>query len=115
MYSYCNRIGANASFGYIQEKRLILKINAILPKPNVDVHTLYVDGDFGTQDNPLKQVEAKYSTDVTKIQTGLMGKVRNKTIVVQSGIESFLKRTLFCFFSVFFLQIGGFFVHMFLL
>lgn len=70
------RIGANASFGVIMEKRINLVINAILPKPNVDVHTLYVDGDAGSQGSPVKSLVAEYHTDVTGILTGVKGKVR---------------------------------------
>ncbi|XP_068624199.1 uncharacterized protein Apoltp [Battus philenor] len=69
------QIGANASFGYILDKRINLVVNAILPKPNVDVHTLYIDGDMGTKENPEKALEAEYRTDVTKIITALKGKV----------------------------------------
>nr|XP_049706191.1 uncharacterized protein LOC110382727 isoform X1 [Helicoverpa armigera]XP_049706192.1 uncharacterized protein LOC110382727 isoform X2 [Helicoverpa armigera]XP_049706193.1 uncharacterized protein LOC110382727 isoform X3 [Helicoverpa armigera]XP_049706194.1 uncharacterized protein LOC110382727 isoform X4 [Helicoverpa armigera]XP_049706195.1 uncharacterized protein LOC110382727 isoform X5 [Helicoverpa armigera] len=66
-------IGANASFGIIMNKRVNLVINAVLPKPNVDVHTLYIDGDMGTPNEPLKTLEAEYRTDVTKIVTGVKG------------------------------------------
>ncbi|KAJ8708722.1 hypothetical protein PYW08_010104 [Mythimna loreyi] len=66
-------IGGNTSFGIIMNKRVNLVLNAILPKPNVDVHTLYIDGDVGTDDEPLKTLEAEYRTDVTKIVTGVKG------------------------------------------
>ncbi|CAK1589697.1 unnamed protein product [Parnassius mnemosyne] len=71
------QIGANASFGYIVDKRINLIINAILPKPNVDVHTLYIDGDMGTKEKPEKVLEAEYRTDVTKIITAIRGKILN--------------------------------------
>ncbi|XP_013138334.1 PREDICTED: uncharacterized protein LOC106103192 [Papilio polytes] len=71
------QIGGNASFGYIMNKRINLVINAILPKPNVDVHTLYIDGDIGTEESPEKVLLAEYRTDVTKIVTGIKGKVLN--------------------------------------
>ncbi|CAG9122181.1 unnamed protein product [Plutella xylostella] len=69
------QIGANATFGTFMNRRMKLVINAILPKPNVDVHTLYIDGDMGDQDMPVKSLDARYSTDVTRILTGLQGKV----------------------------------------
>ncbi|XP_026331633.1 uncharacterized protein LOC113238980, partial [Hyposmocoma kahamanoa] len=69
-------IGANASFGYILDQRLSLVINAILPKPNVDVHTLYVIGSLGDKENPINSLEAEYRTDVTKIVTGVKGKLQ---------------------------------------
>ncbi|XP_028158784.1 uncharacterized protein LOC114351683 isoform X6 [Ostrinia furnacalis] len=69
------QIGGNASFGYIMDRRLNLKINAILPKPNVDVHTLYIDGDLGTANEPMKIIDAEYKTDVTKIVTGVKGNI----------------------------------------
>ncbi|CAB3225976.1 unnamed protein product [Arctia plantaginis] len=69
------QIGANASFGYIMSKRINLIINAILPKPNVDVHTLYIAADLGTPTEPLKTMEAQYRTDVTKIVTGIKGNI----------------------------------------
>ncbi|XP_049881187.1 uncharacterized protein LOC126377497 [Pectinophora gossypiella] len=69
------QIGANASFGYILDQKLNLIINAILPKPNVDVHTLRIDGSLGSQDDPIKTLDAEYKTDVTKIVTGVKGKV----------------------------------------
>ncbi|XP_075986269.1 apolipoprotein lipid transfer particle [Anticarsia gemmatalis] len=69
------QIGANASFGYILNQRLNLIINAILPKPNVDVHTLYIDANAGTAEEPAKTVEAEYRTDVTKIITGVKGNI----------------------------------------
>ncbi|KOB74368.1 Apolipoprotein of lipid transfer particle-I/II [Operophtera brumata] len=56
-------IGANASFGYIMSQRVNLLLNIILPKPNVDVHTLYVDGFMGTPNDPTKILEAEYRTD----------------------------------------------------
>ncbi|XP_052751003.1 uncharacterized protein LOC113509342 [Galleria mellonella] len=68
-------IGANASFGYIMNKRVSLIINAILPRPNVDVHTLIVDGDLGSEENPLQTLNAVYKTDVTKILNAVKGKV----------------------------------------
>lgn len=67
------QIGGNASIAFMISKRLNLVINAILPKPNVDVHTLYIVGNMGTLDNPLKTFEAEYRTDVTKIVTGIKG------------------------------------------
>ncbi|XP_053620364.1 uncharacterized protein Apoltp [Plodia interpunctella] len=69
------QIGANASFGYIMGNKLNLIINAILPKPNVDVHTLSIAGDLGTNTVPLRTLDAVYKTDVTKIITGISGKV----------------------------------------
>ncbi|XP_047539341.1 uncharacterized protein LOC125072709 [Vanessa atalanta] len=69
------QIGGNASFGFIMDKRLNLIINAILPKPNVDVHTLYMDGSMGDAMNPAQTIEAMYRTDVTKILVGLKGKM----------------------------------------
>ncbi|CAH2058175.1 unnamed protein product, partial [Iphiclides podalirius] len=69
------QIGGNASFGYVLEKRLNLVVNAILPKPNVDVHTLYLDCDMGSKESPEKAVEAQYATDVTKIVTAVKGKM----------------------------------------
>ncbi|XP_022117827.2 uncharacterized protein LOC110995124 [Pieris rapae] len=69
------QIGANASFGFIMDRRINLIINAILPKPNVDVHTLYIDGNGGKQNDPGYDVDAKYMTDVTKIIAGIQGKV----------------------------------------
>ncbi|XP_060807756.1 uncharacterized protein LOC106135284 [Amyelois transitella] len=69
------QIGANASFGYIMSSRLNLTINAILPKPNVDVHTLSISGNLGTPTMPLRTLDAVYKTDVTKIVTGISGKV----------------------------------------
>ncbi|XP_013168741.1 PREDICTED: uncharacterized protein LOC106118616 [Papilio xuthus] len=72
------QIGGNASYGYIVNKRVNLVINAILPKPNVDVHTLYIDGDIGTDDTPEKVLLAEYRTDVTKILTSVKGKILNK-------------------------------------
>lgn len=77
---YAFRIGANASFGYILDKRLNLVVNAILPKPNVDVHTLYLDCDMGTKQNPEKAVDAEYRTDVTKILTAIKGKVLGSSL-----------------------------------
>lgn len=71
------RIGANASFGYILSQRVNLLLNIILPKPNVDVHTLYLDGLMGTANDPSKILEAEYRTDVTKIVTGIKGNVSN--------------------------------------
>ncbi|CAH0598289.1 unnamed protein product [Chrysodeixis includens] len=69
------QIGGNASFGLIMNQRMNLMINVILPKPNVDVHTLYIDGNMGTDSNPLKTLEAEYKTDVTKIVTAIKGDV----------------------------------------
>ncbi|KAH9643130.1 hypothetical protein HF086_010582 [Spodoptera exigua] len=66
-------IGANTTFGLIPNKQINLVINAILPKPNVDVHTLYIDVDAGSNEQPLKTLEAEYRTDVTKIVTGVKG------------------------------------------
>lgn len=60
-------------------QRVNLIINVILPKPNVDVHTLYIDGNMGTANNPLKTLEAEYKTDVTKIVTGIKGDVSIKS------------------------------------
>ncbi|XP_072946200.1 uncharacterized protein Apoltp [Epargyreus clarus] len=71
-------IGANASFGYIVDTRMNLVINAILPKPNVDVHTLYLDGNMGSADNPTKTVQAIYKTDVTDVLAGLKGKYKQE-------------------------------------
>ncbi|CAH2227599.1 jg4875, partial [Pararge aegeria aegeria] len=67
------QIGANASFGIVMPKRVKLIINAILPKPNVDVHTLYVDGTVGDANNPAQSMQALYRTDVTKIRAGVKG------------------------------------------
>ncbi|CAH0714994.1 unnamed protein product, partial [Brenthis ino] len=69
------QIGANASFGLIMEKRINLVINAILPKPNVDVHTLYIDGSMGDAAKPSQTLQALYHTDVTKIRAGLKGEM----------------------------------------
>ncbi|KAM3962221.1 LOW QUALITY PROTEIN: apolipoprotein lipid transfer particle [Aphomia sociella] len=68
-------IGANASFGYIMNSRVSLMINALLPRPNVDVHTLRVDADLGSVTVPLRQLDAVYRTDVTKIVNAVKGKV----------------------------------------
>ncbi|RVE52154.1 hypothetical protein evm_003227, partial [Chilo suppressalis] len=69
------QIGGNASFGYIMDQRISLLINAILPKPNVDVHTLRIEGSLGGNTDPTKSLDAEYRTDVTKIITGLKGTV----------------------------------------
>lgn len=68
------------------DQRLNLKLNAILPKPNVDVHTLYIDGNLGSQTEPMKTIDAEYRTDVTKILTGIKGNVS----FVGVSSESFL-------------------------
>ncbi|KAG6459272.1 hypothetical protein O3G_MSEX011302, partial [Manduca sexta] len=69
------QIGANASFGLIMGQRGNLVLNVILPKPNVDVHTLYIDGNMGTSVKPIKTFDARYTTDVTKILTRFKGNV----------------------------------------
>nr|XP_034825791.1 apolipophorins [Maniola hyperantus] len=69
------QIGANASFGVIMQQRLNLVINAILPKPNVDVHTLSIDGTMGNPNKPVQSLEALYRTDVTKIRAGIKGQM----------------------------------------
>ncbi|CAG9568621.1 unnamed protein product [Danaus chrysippus] len=66
------QIGANASFGFIMEQRLNLFINAVLPKPNVDVHSLMLDARFN--ESPVT-VEALYFTDVTAVKAGLKGQL----------------------------------------
>lgn len=71
------QIGANVSFGILMQQRLNLIINAILPKPNVDVHTLLIDGTMGDANNPVQTMQALYRTDVTKIRAGIKGQVRN--------------------------------------
>lgn len=69
------RIGANASFGLIINERLNLVINAILPKPNVDVHSLSITGSLAGGARPAHSLQAMYRTDVTKINVGLQGQV----------------------------------------
>ncbi|KAI5644619.1 lipoprotein amino terminal region domain-containing protein [Phthorimaea operculella] len=68
-------IGANATFGYIMKQRLILLVNAILPKPNIDVHTFRVEGSMGSADSPMQTLDAEYRTDQTKIVTGIKGQL----------------------------------------
>ncbi|CAK1547731.1 unnamed protein product [Leptosia nina] len=69
------QIGANASVGFILDRRLNLVVNAVLPKPNVDVHTLLIEGSMGQADKPEHSLNAMYTTDVTKIIAGIKGKV----------------------------------------
>ncbi|KAL4716758.1 hypothetical protein ACJJTC_001914, partial [Scirpophaga incertulas] len=69
------QIGGNASFGYIMERRISLLLNAILPKPNVDVHTLRIDGALGSPQDPATSLDAEYKTDVTNILTGIQGTI----------------------------------------
>ncbi|XP_063394239.1 uncharacterized protein LOC134679271 [Cydia fagiglandana] len=67
------QIGANASFGLAMNQRVKLVINALLPKPNLDVHTIYVDGSVTGPRGEGKDLVAEYRTDVTGILTGLRG------------------------------------------
>ncbi|XP_045454917.1 apolipophorins [Melitaea cinxia] len=69
------QIGANASFGIIINERLNLVINAILPKPNVDVHSLSITGSMARGARPTHSLQVMYRTDVTKINAGLQGQV----------------------------------------
>ncbi|XP_028030625.1 uncharacterized protein LOC114243361 [Bombyx mandarina] len=89
------QIGANASVGFVMNKRISVVLNVILPKPNVDVHTLCVDGDLGGDQSPIKTIDAKYKTDVTKILTAIKGNLiqlpesfeSNSTVTWTSGAE----------------------------
>ncbi|XP_045507000.1 apolipophorins [Colias croceus] len=71
------QIGANASFGMMMDKRIKLIVNAILPKPNIDVHTLYIEGNTGKPNDPGLKLDALYTTDATKVKAGVQGKVLN--------------------------------------
>ncbi|GBP16854.1 Apolipophorins [Eumeta japonica] len=69
------QIGANASVGFILNKKIALLVNAILPKPNVDVHTFRVDVYQASANDPSNSLDVAYTTDVTRIITGVKGKV----------------------------------------
>ncbi|XP_041972420.1 uncharacterized protein LOC121728328 [Aricia agestis] len=75
------QIGGNASFGLAMDRRMALAVNAILPRPNIDVHSLRVDARAAEASRPL-ELRALYTTDKTKIRAGV-------TATVLQGLESF--------------------------